>query len=146
MVMDSDFYKGMRDELFRAFKSGAGVILYQMGVGYGQISGRKIAQSPSKVAASRKFLRQGEHQGYGQFEVPLMESILSGIRGEGVVRLKDSFYATSAGETGQAECFIVAGQIAGAAGMVLEKKFKCDEVKCLSKGDEFCEFRLKEES
>jgi len=145
MVIDSDFYKGLRDELFNTFKSGATIILYQMGIGYGLLTGSKISQSSSTISASRKFMRRGEYQGYGQLEVPLLGSIISGIHREVVVRLKDSFYATSAGQTGQVECYLTAGMIAGAATILLKKKFKCVEEKCLSKGDEYCEFRLKEE-
>jgi predicted hydrocarbon binding protein len=145
MIIDEQFYKGLRNKLYERFQSGASVILYDMGLGYGEIMGKGIAAiGISKIGTYKRFLDIGKKQGYGEFQVPLLKMILAGLKGEAYVNLKDSFFATSVGRTGQVECFLVAGMIAGAARFMLNKDVECIEVKCISKGDELCQFNLKE--
>jgi predicted hydrocarbon binding protein len=146
-MMDEDFYRGLRNRLYDTFQTGASVILHQIGMGYGEVMGKAIsALGGSRLQNYRKFIDRGRHQGYGIFHVPLLETLTSSFRGEVIVRLKNSFFSLSAGVTGQTECQIVAGMIAGAAPFTIGKKeFNCVETKCLSKGDTFCEFRLKAE-
>ncbi len=144
MIMDEDFYRGLRNKLYSSFQSGASVILYDMGIGYGEIIGHDIKKmGGSRLEIVNGFVERGKSHGYGIFKTPLLKMILSGLQGEPVVRLEDSFFATSAGDTGKSECYLVAGMIAGAAQVLLQKKFVCVEEKCLSKGDSFCEFKLR---
>lgn len=42
MIIDEQFYKGLHDKLYERFQSGASVILYEMGVGYGELMGKSI--------------------------------------------------------------------------------------------------------
>lgn len=145
MVIDEEFYRGIRDKLYSTFRSGAPVILYDMGLGYGELMGLKMEEMKmSKIDVIRAFMELGKNKGYGKFHTPFLKMILSGLRGEPIVRMEDSFFATSAGKTGKTECFLMAGIIAGASQILLQKKFSCVEEKCLCKGDEYCEFRLKE--
>jgi predicted hydrocarbon binding protein len=145
MIIDEQFYRGLRNKLYERFQSGASVILYDMGVGYGELMGKSILSiGISKLSVYKKFLELGKRQGYGEFEVPLLKTIIAGLRGRAYVTLKDSFFATSAGKTGRTECFIVAGMIAGAAHQILKKDVQCVEEKCASKGDSYCQFNLKQ--
>lgn len=144
MIIDEQFYKGLRDKLYNKFQSGASVILYDMGVGYGELMGKAIVGAgASKLGTYKKFLDIGKLQGYSEFAVPLLKMIISGLKGEAYVTLKDSFFATSVGRTGQVECYIVAGMIAGAGREVLHKEVVCREQKCISNGDELCEFTMR---
>jgi predicted hydrocarbon binding protein len=145
MIIDEQFYKGLRDKLYERFQSGASVILYDMGVGYGELMGKNILSiGISKMSVYIKFLQIGKRQGYGEFEVPLLKTIIAGLKGQAYVTLKDSFFATSVGKTGRTECFIVAGMIAGAGHQILKKEVECVEEKCLSNGDPHCQFILKQ--
>ncbi len=145
MVIDEGFYKGMRDKLYERFQSGASVILYEMGLGYGDIMGKDMVNmGVSKFETITKFMELGKKRGYGEFHIPLLRSFLSTLKGEPVVSFKNSFFATSVGRTGKAECYIMAGIIAGASRVLLNKEFVCVEEKCLCKGDSSCEFKLKE--
>ncbi|MDV3244076.1 MAG: hypothetical protein LYZ66_02725 [Nitrososphaerales archaeon] len=147
MAIDQDFYKGLRDRLFESFQSGATVILYEMGLGYGRLMGKRILQmGQSKLRIYRRFMNRGKYTGLGEFDTPLLKTIISGLKGEPVVRLKNSFYAASVGRTGQEECFIMAGTIAGSASVILSKELDCKETMCISRGDAYCEFQLKEKS
>jgi predicted hydrocarbon binding protein len=145
IMIDSMFYKGLRDNLYSRFQSGASLILFEMGVGYGKATANVIKEMGDGILESySRFMERGKKQGYGEFKVPLLKSILSGMRGEARIYLKNSFFAESAGSTGKTECWIVAGMIAGAARIILKKEeLSCVEEKCISKGDPQCEFRLK---
>jgi predicted hydrocarbon binding protein len=146
MVIDTEFYNGLRSKLYSKFDSGASLILYEMGVGYGEIMARNIKQmGANKLEIYSKFINKGKHQGYGEFNVPLLESLISGVRGEAKVYLKDSFFSCAAGRTGKTECWIVAGMIAGAAKVIFGKEMVCTEEKCASKFDLRCEFYLRPE-
>jgi predicted hydrocarbon binding protein len=144
LVIDSEFYKGLRTKLYSKFNSGASLILYEMGVGYGEIMAKNIKEmGAGKLEIYKKFIDRGKHQGYGEFTVPLLESIISSMKHEAKIYLKDSFFASSAGKTGNVECWIVAGIIAGAAKIIFGREMLCVEEKCASKGDPRCEFHLK---
>ena len=144
MVIDTEFYKGLRSKLYSKFDSGASLILYEMGAGYGEIMAKNIKEmGTGKLETYRKFMNKGKHQGYGEFTVPWLESLISGIKSEAKVYLKASFFSAAAGETGKTECWIVAGMIAGAAKIIFGKEMVCVEEKCASKGDLRCEFHLK---
>jgi predicted hydrocarbon binding protein len=144
IVIDTQFYNGLRKKLFAKFDSGASLILYEMGTGYGEIMAQSIKEmGAGKLETYRKFINKGKHQGYGDFNVPLLESIISGIKSEAKVTLRDSFFACAAGPTGKTECWIIAGMIAGAGKIILGKEMICIEEKCISKGDSRCEFHLK---
>lgn len=144
MIMDEEFYRGLRSRLYSSFQSGASVILYDMGLGYGELMGANMAKmGVSKLEVIKSFMELGKIHGYGVFNTPFLKMILTGIRGEPLVRLGDSFFATSTGSTGKVECYMMAGIIAGAAGVLLNKKFACIEEKCLCKGDPYCEFKLR---
>jgi len=144
LVIDTEFYKGIRTKLYSKFDTGASLILYEMGVGYGEIMAKNIKEmGAGKLEIYKKFIDRGKHQGYGEFTVPMLESIISSLRGEAKVYVKDSFFAYAAGKTGNAECWIVAGIIAGAAKIIFGKEMVCVEEKCASKGDPRCEFHLK---
>jgi predicted hydrocarbon binding protein len=143
MIIDEEFYKGLRDKLYSSFQSGASVILYDMGLGYGELMGQKMQKMEiSKLDLIKKFMELGQTHGYGVFHTPLLKMILSGIQGEPVIRVEDCFFATSVGATGKSECYIMAGIIAGASQILLNKTFACIEEKCLCRGDSFCEFKL----
>ncbi len=144
MIIDEQFYKGLREKLYSSFQSGASVILYDMGLGYGELMGQNMQKMElSRIEVIKKFMELGKNHGYGVFHTPLLKMILSGIQGEPIVRIEDCFFAAAAGRTGKSECYIMAGIIVGASQILLKKKFTCVEEKCLCKGNPYCEFKLR---
>lgn len=144
MVIDAEFYKSLSDKMYDSFQSGASVILYEMGLGYGELMGRRMKEiGTSRLQIVKDLIELGKTHGYGEFSTPFLKMIISGIRGEPTVRLENSFFASAVGSTGKTECYLIAGIIAGANQILFNRKFTCAEEKCLSKGDPYCEFRLK---
>ena len=144
LMIDSEFYKALRDNLYKRFQSGASLILFEMGAGYGEHMAESITEmGAGKIEVYRKFIERGKRHGYGEFKIPILQSIISGLKGEARIYLKDSFFASSSGNTGKVECWIIAGMIAGAGRKILAREVVCLEELCISKGDDHCEFRLK---
>ncbi len=83
LIIDADFYKALRDNLYARFQSGASTILYEMGRGYGEVIAKIIEQNNSgRLEIYHKFIDRGKRQGYGEFRVPLLQSIIWGLKGE----------------------------------------------------------------
>ena len=144
MVIDAEFYKSLTDKLYSSFQSGASVILYEMGLGYGELMGQRMKEmGTSRLQIVKDFIELGKTHGYGEFNTPFIKMVVSGIRGEPLVRLENSFFASAIGRTGKTECYLIAGIIAGATQVLFNKKYTCIEEKCLSRGDAYCEFRVK---
>jgi hypothetical protein len=59
MIIDEEFYTGCGGKLYASFKSGASVILYEMGFGYGELMGenmKKIGVSKLEVIKQEIFI------------------------------------------------------------------------------------------
>jgi predicted hydrocarbon binding protein len=145
MAIDTNFYKGLHDQLYKVFDSGASTILYEMGVGYGKLAAGVITRGgKSRIGMYRDFMARGKYQGMGVFHLPISSLVPAALGQEINVKLRNSFFSQAVGKTGHIECFIFAGTIAGAASELFRKSYTCAETKCMSKGDAECEFRLKE--
>ena len=80
-------------------------------------------------------------RGWGGFEIVGMDV----DRGEGTFRLQNSATAEELGPSGKELCYQMPGAMAGAFQMILDKagislKVEGREVKCLAKGDPYCEY------
>jgi predicted hydrocarbon binding protein len=144
MAIDTNFYKGLHDELYKVFQSGASRILYEMGFGYGKLAAEVIAKGgKSRVGMYRDYIARGKFQGMGVFHLPMSSLLPAAVGGEIKVKLRNSFFAQAVGKTGQVECFVYAGTIAGAASDLFGKVYSCTETKCMSASEPECEFHLK---
>jgi predicted hydrocarbon binding protein len=148
MAIDTNFYKGLRDQLYKVFQTGASLILYEMGLGYGKLAADVIMRGKqSRIGMYRDFMSRGKFQGMGVFQVPFSSLLQFPLGGGITVKLKNSFFSQAVGKTGQLECFVFAGTIAGAATQLFGKKYSCNETKCASMSADYteCEFHLKPE-
>jgi len=144
MVLDTDFVKALSTSLTKTFQTGATVILYHMGLAYGELLGQRILESGGLLAQTQGAYRQRYASlAIGKFRFPSLAALAAGgAPGQVTVSLGESFFAKSIGKTGQAECHVVRGILEGTAKAVLKREYACQEVKCLSKGDQTCEFSL----
>ena len=142
IVFDADFIKALTDSLTKAFHTGAVVILYQMGLAYGELLGRRILESGGLGKQTEGVYRQRYASlAVGKFKFPsLVALMMSGPPTEIKVSLEDSFFAKAIGRTGKPECHIVRGLLEGTANVVFRNDYVCQEMKCASKGDQTCEF------
>jgi predicted hydrocarbon binding protein len=144
IVFDTDFVRALASSLGKTFQSGAIVILYQMGLAYGELLGQRILETGGLGRQTQQAYRQRYSSlALGKFNFPPLAALAaSGTPGQIIVTLKDSFFAKALGRTGQPECHIVRGLLEGTAKVILKKDYECKEISCLSKGDPLCEFLL----
>ncbi len=144
IVFDADFVKALSESLTKTFQSGAVVILYQMGLAYGQLLGQRIlASGDLATRAEGAYKQRYASLAIGKFHFPpLATLVVGGPPAQVAVSLEDSFFAEAIGRTGKAECHIVRGLLEGTASVVFRKDYECQETKCLSKGDSRCEFMV----
>ena len=142
LVFDADFIKALSDSLNKTFQSGAVVILYQMGLAYGELLGKRILESGGLLKQAEGVYRQ-RYAGLaaGKFRFPPLTQLATGGPEQQIkVTLEDSFFAKAIGKTGRPECHIVRGILEGTAKVVFRRDYQCQETKCLSKGDALCGF------
>ena len=145
MVFDADFVRGLTSSLTKVYQSGAIVILYQMGLAYGELLGKRIIETGGLGRQTEAAYRQCYASlAIGKFQFPPLGALLAaGPPEQMMVSLNDSFIAMALGRTGKPECHIVRGLLEGTAKVVLSKDYQCQETKCLSKGDNICEFVIR---
>jgi predicted hydrocarbon binding protein len=140
MVLDAEFYKALVSSLTRTFQTGTIVFLYEMGRAYGELLGKRILETRGLRS---EYIKRYSSLAIGKFHFPPLESLAAaGTPSNVTIGLRDSFFASALGRTGQPECHIVRGILEGTAEVVFKKEYQCQEVKCLSKGDKYCEFLL----
>ena len=146
IVFDSDFVKALSESLTKTFQTGAVVILYHMGLAYGELLGRRILESGGLAKQTEGAYRQRYASlAVGKFQFPSLAALAAkGPPPSIKVTLQESFFARSIGKTGQPECHIVRGLLEGTAKVVFRKDYECQETQCLSKGDALCEFLVRE--
>jgi predicted hydrocarbon binding protein len=142
IVFDADFIKGLTDSLTSSFQSGAIVILYQMGLAYGELLAKRILSTGGLAKRTESEYRQRYASlAIGKFRFPPLGALVAGGPPQEMkVTLEDSFFAEAIGQTGRSECHIVRGLLEGTAKVMFRKDYECKEPKCLSKGDSVCEF------
>lgn len=59
-----------------------------------------------------------------------------------LLKCRDSNEALAMGITGKKSCDLTSGYLAGMISTIFGKEFKCEEKKCVSKGDPYCLFEL----
>ncbi len=85
-----------------------------MGAGYGEQMAKSIKDmGAGKMEFYKRFLERSKRHGYGEFKVPILQAIISGLKGEAGVHFKDSFFAAPAGNTGKVECWDCHGNDSG---------------------------------
>jgi predicted hydrocarbon binding protein len=103
----------------------------------------QIQKGLSGRAVMEQYLNSMSHRGWGRFEIRDFDE----AEGKGNFRLYSSAVALELGQTGKETCLWVAGALAGGFEAVLEQsraalKVRGREIRCLSKGDPYCEFVL----
>ncbi len=114
------------------------VILYEMGMDAGRDSARTLLEDWE--ADLLKLWDVDRMDGMGWFKLEEME--IDGENGNGYIRVSRSFIAEAYGRSKKPICHFLSGFFVGVLGEVLGERLTGYEVKCIAKGDPYCEFRL----
>jgi predicted hydrocarbon binding protein len=143
MVIGRKAFRDMFDRILSAFGSGGRVIIYELGVASGLESNKHFAQVLGRDSIERRIsylVSLYTAQGWGRVERtkgPRPGSSLHPFRG--TVRIYDSFECAGMKSKTPNSDFL-RGHIEGFARALTGKEIRCEETKCVSMGDAYCQF------
>ena len=134
--------EGLRVMLDAVKASNPGVgeeAIYQQGFSYGRFAWENLmgVHYPKTREGLAEMLKIYVATGWGRIE--LLDVNQSHNRAR--VRMDEAFESTGL-NTGKAECYFIAGHLAGALSGYFKTEVKAVETKCQSRGDSHCEFQI----
>ena len=113
--------------------------IYRQGFSYGRFAWLSLMEvhRPKTKEGLAEMLRIYVATGWGRFE--LLE--LNPARMHARVKVEEGFESTGL-ETGEPECYFIAGHLAGAISSYFGADMKVQEKKCVSRRDSHCEFEV----
>ncbi len=140
MLFSCSAYRSMCDALYEQFQSGAGVILYRMGEGYG----RKVASTVpmgdmTREEAVKVFQRVALLAGWGNIKIQIVDEKTA----ECVVH--KSPFVLHREDAGKVSCYFMSGVLSATANVLFGKKFTTREILCGTAGASSCKFVVTEE-
>ncbi|MEM2928321.1 MAG: V4R domain-containing protein [Nitrososphaerota archaeon] len=89
----------------------------------------------------KKLMEFYDSRGCGWFKLENMDIDYEKL--EGYIRIKQSFIAEEYEKSEKPVCDPLAGYFVGLFKEIFKKEFVCKEIKCIAKGDRYCEFKIK---
>ena len=136
-IFSRSAFRSMQNTLYDKFGSGASVIMYEMGKGYGTKLGTgmlKRGMTPDMA------FREIEKFGYLAGWTDSHFRVLSEKEIECVA--KNSMFTLERSETRTRSCYFLAGALAGNVSAMLGEDFKAEEIQCTVGGHPVCKFRI----
>jgi predicted hydrocarbon binding protein len=138
IIFSCSAYRSMCDALYEQFQSGAGIILYRMGEGYGSklvrgLSGLDLSEE-EKIQAFEKLAHLA---GWGKLAIKVDEDKKSGE-----VIVEESPFTLRRHDIGPISCHFMAGVLAGGASELFGTEYKAQELRCAAKDGGVCRFRI----
>ena len=138
IIFSCSAYRSMCDSLYDQFQSGAGVILYRMGEGYG----RKLVKGFPQLGLSREEMVDAlcklyHLAGWGKLTINVSDD----ANGDAV--LEDSPFTLRRNDIGPTTCHFMSGVLAGGGAEIFGMEYKAQEIKCASRGEsKVCRFAV----
>jgi len=144
LLLSGVAYQALHERLFDILSTGAITLLYEFGCQLGKSVAEKLkTKYPNPIKIFSAGISHYFFLGTGKIDINPTQLLRMATLNRMKIRIKDNFFALALGKTGQAECHITRGYLASGAEVLTGKKWTCDEIKCLCKGDPYCEFELK---
>lgn len=127
----------MQEELYRVFSTGASIILMNFGRPYGKnlaISEKRYTDNPVNILNS--LTRLAATAGWGRVTLAGDKVYEDHLR----VVVRNCVFCEYVEKRGTPSCYFLAGVIAGIAEELYGDQTRVSEEKCISKGDDHCEF------
>jgi len=147
VIYDSLIYASMYRRMFEIFKSGAIMILYETGKEAGRSYGKSLKDKigePQQMAGTLG--RLGAASGWGKIDFSPLSLVTWTLQEKVILKIRNNFHAEAVGQTGESSCHFIRGLFIGVFEAMFGGEFVCNESKCQSKGDSYCEFQLKRPS
>lgn len=145
IIMGLYMYRAWHEKLYKVFETGASTILFEIGKELGIHGFQKVKEkvkNPLKVASAG--MKHGFSLGWGKMSMSKTQLLKMMTLKSMTVKIEDCFIPKAIGNKGQASCHLLRGFFVGALETMTGRKCVCEETKCISKGDSYCEFQLKQ--
>jgi predicted hydrocarbon binding protein len=142
LLLRVETWGDMSNRLFEAFGSGAGVILYEMGLKAGENKAKNIFEKygVDGLKALQIILAERVAKGWG---IPKIEEFKED-KLEAKISVQDLFECLPyRGKLSQPKSHFFRGYLTGAFNNLFHKKATVTEVECIAKADENCQFEVK---
>jgi len=147
MVVDRKTFRDMFDRILAVFGSEGRAIIYEMGVASGLESNKHFEEVLGRDRIERRIpylVSLYTAHGWGRVEPSKGPRPGSSVRPfRGTVRVYDSFECTGVKSKTPNSDFL-RGHIEGFARALTGKEVKCEETRCVSMGDAYCQFEANE--
>ncbi len=144
ILTNEELWRTMQKVLFSVFKSGAAIILYQMGTEFGFTIGSRARESRQNINQAVKFLEMyGLLAGWGKLKTSAIKLSMGQLAEDLKITIEDNFFATPNGKkVEEPRCFLIAGILAGIIEGLLGEGYNCVETMCIAAGGKHCEFLI----
>ncbi len=137
IIFSLSAYRSMCDALYDQFQSGASIILYRMGEGYG----RKLVKGIPQLGLSREerieaFDKLAYMAGWGKISIKI-----SDVTSADVI-VEESPFLLRRADASPFSCHFLAGVLGGGASEMFGGEYKAQEIRCASKEGGVCRFNI----
>jgi predicted hydrocarbon binding protein len=145
ILVNERFWNKIQSSILDLLKDAGPLVMYELGLEYGfDVGFQGKARAKAKGSVIDLFTYYVMVSGWGRFEVSELKLLKDGAPPRKFdVRVYDNFFAkASKSDTGNPSCFFLSGLLAGLAEGAFSTGYNCLETKCVTAGDDQCEFVL----
>jgi len=143
VIMRAGTFVDLQKQIEKILGVDASALFYEAGIRAGRESTRVLLEEWDErgIDFLKRWGRFYRSAGVGWFK---LEDINIDFENEnGHLRIKQSFIAEEYSKSNRPVCHFLCGFFSGVLQEVLGEKVTCEEVKCIAKGDEYCEFKFR---
>jgi predicted hydrocarbon binding protein len=135
-ILSRSAFRSMQETLYDKFLSGASVILYEMGEGYG----KKLASALRKIGLGKEQAMRAMEQtaflaGWGEVRFQSTENSRL------VCAVRNSMFSVKRRGLSNS-CYFLAGVLGGVSSVLFDQTLVAKEVQCAMSGHELCKFAV----
>ncbi len=144
ILIRSDVLATLQRSIEKELGDRASHILFDCGFQGGSLSSRKFRDifKLSEKETLKFMLMMGTRIGWGRFELAEFDPLRNYIS----IKVFHSPFAKAYGISNRPVCHLIRGVISGLVSTTLGKNVEAEELLCLSKGDDFCLFEIKQKN
>ena len=143
VIMRAGTFVDLQKQIEAILGDDASALFYEAGIRAGRESTKVLLEEWEE--RGMEFLKKwgGFYQSAGVGWFKIEDININFEKENGYIRVKQSFIAEEYGKSNQPVCHFLCGFFSGVLQEVLGEKLTCEEVKCIAKGDQYCEFKLR---
>ncbi|MEM3406922.1 MAG: 4-vinyl reductase [Nitrososphaerota archaeon] len=114
-------------------------LLYEASINAGKDTAKILIKKFKNKDFFKKLSKFYSSNGCGWFKIKKIN--IDPNKG-GYIQIEQSFIAEEYGKSEKPVCDFLAGYFVGMLEEIYKKEYTCEEIKCIAKGDKYCEFKI----